>query len=41
MASPIEDDEDLAEAYRRSEEMDLDPGACLTHEEFLEALARK
>ncbi len=33
-----EDDDGLAEARRRSEEMDRDPSACLTHEEFLKAL---
>ena len=36
-----EDEEDgLAEAMRRSEEMDNDPAACLSHEEFLKALRR-
>ena len=34
------DDEGLAEALRRSEEMDRDPSACLTHEEFLKAVGR-
>ena len=33
-----EDDDGLAEARRRSEEMDRDPSACLTHEEFLKTL---
>ena len=33
-----EDDDGLAEARRRSEEMNRDPSACLTHEEFLKAL---
>jgi putative addiction module component (TIGR02574 family) len=33
-----EDDDGLAEARRRSEEMDRDPSACLTHEEFLKAM---
>jgi putative addiction module component (TIGR02574 family) len=33
----VEDDEGLAEALRRSEEMDRDPSARLTHEEFLKA----
>jgi putative addiction module component (TIGR02574 family) len=37
----IEDDEGLAEALRRSEEMDRDPSACLTHEEFLNAVGRR
>jgi putative addiction module component (TIGR02574 family) len=36
----VEDDDGLAEALRRSEEMDRDPSACLTHEEFLKALER-
>lgn len=36
----VEDDEGLTEALRRSEEMDRDPSACLTHEEFLKALGR-
>jgi putative addiction module component (TIGR02574 family) len=36
----VEDDEGLAEALRRSEEMDRDPSACLTHEEFLKAAGR-
>lgn len=36
----VEDDEGLAEALRRAEEMDRDPSACLTHEEFLEAVGR-
>jgi putative addiction module component (TIGR02574 family) len=34
----VEDDEGLAEALRRSEEMDRDPSVCLTHEEFLKAV---
>jgi putative addiction module component (TIGR02574 family) len=34
----VEDDDGLAEALRRSEEMDRDPSACLTHEEFLKAV---
>jgi putative addiction module component (TIGR02574 family) len=37
----IEEDEGLAEAFRRSEEMDRDPSACLTHEEFLNAVGRR
>ncbi len=36
----VEDDEGLAEALRRSEEMDRDPSVCLTHEEFLKAVGR-
>jgi hypothetical protein len=36
----VEEDEGLAEALRRSEEMDRDPSACLTHEEFLKAVGR-
>lgn len=35
-----EEDEGLAEALRRSEEMERDPSACLTHEEFLKAVGR-
>lgn len=34
------EDEGLAEALRRSEEMDRNPSACLTHEEFIAALGR-
>ena len=37
----IDDDEGLAEALRRSEEMDRDPSACLSHDEFLNVLGRK
>jgi hypothetical protein len=36
----VEDDEGLAEAIRRSEEMDRDPSMCLTHEDFLKAVGR-
>ena len=36
----VEDDEGLAEALRRAEEMDRDPSVCLTHEEFLKAVGR-
>jgi hypothetical protein len=36
----VEEDEGLAEALRRSEEMDRDPSVCLTHEEFLNAVGR-
>ena len=35
-----DDDEGLAEAVRRSEEMDHDPGVCLSHDEFLKAVGR-
>ena len=34
----VEDDTGLAEAHRRSREMDRDPSVCLTHAEFLEAV---
>lgn len=36
------DDEDqgVAEALRRSEEMDRDPSMCLSHDEFIKALGR-
>jgi hypothetical protein len=34
-----DDDEGLAEALCRSEEMDRDPGACLSHDEFLKAVS--
>lgn len=36
----VDEDEGLAEAQRRSEEMDRDPSVCMTHEEFLKALGR-
>ena len=36
----VDEDDGLTEALRRSEEMDRDPSACLTHEEFLEAVGR-
>jgi putative addiction module component (TIGR02574 family) len=36
----VEDEEGLAEAERRSEEMDRNPSVCLTHEEFLKAVGR-
>jgi putative addiction module component (TIGR02574 family) len=36
-----DDDEGVAEALRRSDEMDRDPSVCLTHDEFLKALGRK
>ena len=31
----VEDDEGMAEAVRRSEEMDRDPSVCISHEEFM------
>ena len=37
----VDEDEGLAEALRRSEEMDRDPSVCLSHEEFLAAVRRK
>ena len=39
---PILDDEDegVAEALRRDAEMDADPSACMTYEEFKRSLAR-
>lgn len=38
--SPVLSDEDegLAEAHRRGEEMDRDHSSCLTHEEFVAAV---
>ena len=36
-----DDDDGVAEARRRSEEMDRDPSVCITHEEFLKALGRE
>lgn len=36
----VDDDDGLAEAMRRSEEMDRDPAACLSHAEFLKAVGR-
>jgi hypothetical protein len=36
----VEDDDGLAEAMRRSEEMDRDPAVCLSHAEFLKAVGR-
>lgn len=35
-----DDDEGVAEALRRSEEMDRDPSVCLSHDEFIKALGR-
>ena len=42
LPSPLQDEDDdgMAEALRRSSEMDRDPSACLTHDEFLKALGR-
>jgi hypothetical protein len=37
----IDEDEGVAEALLRSEEMDRDPAACLSHEEFLNAVRRR
>ncbi len=37
----VDDDEGLAEALRRSDEMDRDPGACLSHDEFLRAVRHR
>jgi len=36
----VDDDEGLAEALRRSDEMDRDPAVCLSHEQFLKAVGR-
>lgn len=36
----VEDDEGLAEALRRSDEMDRDPSVCLSHEDFLKTVGR-
>jgi len=35
------DDDGMTEAIRRSEEMDRDPRASVTHEELLKALGRE
>ena len=37
----VEDDDGLAEAHRRSEEMDRDPSVCLNNVEFLKAVGRE
>jgi len=37
----VEDDDGLAEAHRRSEEMDRDPSVCLNHVEVLKAVGRE
>ena len=37
----VDEDDGIAEALRRSEEMDRDPSVCLSHEEFLAAVRRK
>lgn len=39
-ATLSDEDNGLAEARRRSEEMDKDPSVCLSHEEFLKAVGR-
>jgi len=36
----VEDDEGLAEGLQRVEEMERDPSACMSHEEFLNAVRR-
>lgn len=35
-----DDDEGVAEALRRSEEMEHDPSVCLSHDEIIKALGR-
>ena len=35
-----DDDDGVAEALRRSKEMDDDPSVCLSHDEFLRNLGR-
>lgn len=35
-----DEDEGLAEAVRRSIEMDNDPSTCLSHDDFIKALRR-
>ncbi|KAB2640675.1 MAG: hypothetical protein DVB25_03640 [Verrucomicrobia bacterium] len=35
-----DDDEGMAEELRRSDEMDRDPAACLSHDQFLIAAVR-
>jgi hypothetical protein len=37
----VEEDDGLAEARRRSEEMDRDPSVCLNHVEVLKAVGRE
>lgn len=37
----VDENDGLAEALRRSEDMDRDPRVCLSHEEFLAAVRRK
>ncbi len=39
-AVAVDGDEGLAEALRRSQEMDRDPSVFLTHEQFLKAVGR-
>jgi hypothetical protein len=36
----VDDDAGLAEALRRSDEMDRDPAACLSHDQFLKAVGQ-
>lgn len=36
----VDDDDGLAEALRRSDEMDRDPAACLSHDQFLKAVGQ-
>ncbi|MEI8037220.1 MAG: addiction module protein [Verrucomicrobiota bacterium] len=36
----VDDDEGLAEALRRSDEMDRDPATCLSHDQFLKAVGQ-
>jgi hypothetical protein len=37
----LDEDEGLAEAHRRSEEMDRDPSCCLTHDEFVAEIRKR
>ena len=37
----VEEDDGLAEAHRRSEEMDRDPSVCLNNVEVLKAVGRE
>jgi len=36
----VDSDEGIAEALRRSEEMECNPDVCLSHDEFLKAVGR-
>lgn len=36
----VDDDDGLAEALRRSDEMDRDPAASLSHDQFLKAVGQ-